>query len=567
MLPPPLPKETPPPLPVRPKKKRSVLGQLFRIFLWTAAIGLFLLVVVVGIGIALWNNGRATSWALDTAAKKDKKAAPIERPWPDPNPPKTIAKARTDASSLKSGADFFSPTNVWLASFHFTDGQWNGLGPDHVAPAKGLFGGDHREFPLSNTNASRNGLAGAVGLDFKWSAAEVELGGVAIPDAKIRFKGNGTYLHSRTSYKRPLKLELPKGKKNRLAGERVFNFGNLASDNSGLADTLAYEFFRDAGVPAPRTAFARTLLTIDGQFTNRPLGLYVMVEDIDERFLEDRFGDKPPTLFKPVTYHLFKDLGPDWSAYAKIYDPKKKIEEAAQKRVIECSQFVTTATDEEFARRCGEFFDLDETARFIAVLSLISSYDGFLNNGQNFYMYLNNETGQFGFIPWDLDHSWGGFIYTGTAQQREIASVMHPLARRVRLVDRLLAAPAFQTVYRKRVEEIFRKQFDPQRLSKRVDDLGAVIRPVVAEESDYRIQRFEQAMSATPNEGFREGNPEDPQRPVHKLKVFFEHRAKSVADQLAGKSEGHIFHLDSSGVEAAENQPAASEEAGATNKN
>ena len=538
MLPPALP-PLPPPLPLRPKKK-SLIKRLFIAFCWIAGGGIVGLAVIVGIVVLTLSHGPTQSWTMDTIAKKDKKAAPMEREWPDKNPPKVPAKARTDASGIKAAEDFFSPTNLWLAKFHFTSEQWDGLSPDHVTPAKGVFGGKE-EFPLQNTNASRNGLAGAVGLDFKWSAGEVELGGVSVSEAKVRFKGNGTYLHSRTSFKRPLKVEMPKGKKNRIAGEKVFNFGNLTADHSCLADTMAYEFFRAAGVPAPRTTFARVLLTIDGRFTDRPLGLYVMVEDVDDRFLADRFNDRPTSLFKPVTYHLFEDLGTEWQAYKKTYDPKKNTEDSAGQRVIECAKFVSHASDEEFARRCGEFFDLDETARFIAVLSLISSYDGFLNNGQNFYMYLDDASGRFGFIPWDLDHSWGGFVYTGTLAQRETASVMKPLARHVRLVERLFSAPAFAKLYRQRLGEIYKSQFDVAQLERRVDELAAVVRPVVKEESDYRIERFEKAVSKEAASGPRDGAPEDPHRPVHQLKLFMEHRYKSVEEQLAGKSTGYIF--------------------------
>ena len=35
---------------------------------------------------------------------------------------------------------------------------------------------------------------------------------------------------------------------------RLLNFVNLLADSSCLSDALAYEFFREAGCPAPRTA-------------------------------------------------------------------------------------------------------------------------------------------------------------------------------------------------------------------------------------------------------------------------------------------------------------------------
>lgn len=90
-------------------------------------------------------------------------------------------------------------------------------------------------------------------------------------------------------------------KDQQLAGRALLNFGNLSADLSFLSDALAYEFFRDAGVPAPRTTFARLFLSIDGKFTDRLIGLYVLVENPEDQWAEEAFGVKDVALFKPVT--------------------------------------------------------------------------------------------------------------------------------------------------------------------------------------------------------------------------------------------------------------------------
>jgi spore coat protein CotH len=540
---------TSPPIPSPPqiegssRREKSVLRRILQWFLWAVIICVSFLAIVVATIAWLWHTGRLQALILDHGGPGARPGMAMEHPW-EGNASEPVARldspaARRDAANLQSVDEFYSITNVWLARLHFSASEWTGLGPNRVKPVDGVFGGHGGEFPLRNPNADRNGLAGSLGYEFPWSTASVEIGGVAFDHTATRFKGNGTYVTSKKFFKRPFKVDLAHGRKGgKLAGEKVFNFANLVADHSGLSDAMSYEFFREAGVPAPRTAFARMLLTIDRKFTDRPLGLYVMVEDVDGEFLEDRFGYGTTALFKPVTYHLFDDLGGDWADYSGIYDNKTALDEDEKARVIECARFVTHASDEEFARRCGEFFDLDETARFIAVQSLLSSYDGFLNNGQNYYMYLDKTTDQFGFIPWDLDHSWGGFVYVGAEALREKSSIMHPWMGRMRLLERLFAVPEFKALYRQRIEEIFRSQFDVERLKRRVDDLAAVIRPFVHEESDYRINRFEKAVSSEWEDGLRDGIPDDPNRPVHQIKRFIENRAKSVAEQLEGKTQG-----------------------------
>ena len=67
----------------------------------------------------------------------------------------------------------------------------------------------------------------------------------------VRYKGNGTFLSGLHSFRRPFKLELNKhAPSQNLLGRTVVNLHNLEADRSFLSDTLGYEFFRDAGVPA-----------------------------------------------------------------------------------------------------------------------------------------------------------------------------------------------------------------------------------------------------------------------------------------------------------------------------
>ena len=65
------------------------------------------------------------------------------------------------------------------------------------------------------------------------------------------------------------------------------------------------------------------------------------------------------------------------------------------------------------------------------------------------------------------------------------------------------------------------------------------IRPAVAAESDFRVKRFDQAISNEWLPGPRDGNPEGPDAPVHQIKRFITNRIQSLRDQLDGKNQGH----------------------------
>src|SRR6185295_11634492 len=102
-------------------------------------------------------------------------------------------------------------------------------------------------------------------------------------------------------------------------------------------------------------------------------------------------------VFKPVTYDLFKHLGDEWTAYAAIYDLKTEATAEQRRRVIEFARLVTYASDAEFTRRGGDYLDLEKFARYLACEVLQAIYDGFLSDGQNFYLYLDSGANKFGF--------------------------------------------------------------------------------------------------------------------------------------------------------------------------
>ncbi|MDB6041138.1 MAG: Inner spore coat protein [Verrucomicrobiales bacterium] len=533
------------------KKKGDQLRGIIRGWQWLGikrqfrrlAVGLGIFFCILGslAGTFAWlaRHGYLTAWFIQHGAHQLVKEIPElgvpARPWPV-----TAADQAIPTQTIPTSAsEFYARTNIWISKFFFTNEQWKRIAPSHVAPVPDLMGGGGH-IALRNPKAHRNGLAGALGIDFNWTEAKLEIANLTFSKVAIRYRGNGTYVNSLFGPKQSFKVDLNKDEKaHNLAGVHTLNLVNSIPDNSYVHDALAEELFHDLGVPGPRTAY--TYLTIDapGYFTNQAIGLYVLMENIDSDFAVSRFGSKKTPIFKPVTYELFKDLGSDWNAYAGIYDLKTKATQEQEQRVIDFARLVTSASDADFSKKLGEYLDIDEFAAFLAGHVLLSSYDGFLANGQNYYVYLNPLTKKFGFISWDQDHAWGEFGYVGTAESREHASIWHPSAYSNRFLDRVLKVESFRTSYRKQLEQAIDNIFTVERLYPKIDQIGAIIRPAVAAESEFRLKRFDLALSTNWISGLRDTREaEGPKAPVHQIKRFIVNRAKSVRDQLAGKEEG-----------------------------
>lgn len=125
------------------------------------------------------------------------------------------------------------------------------------------------------------------------------------------------------------------------------------------------------------------------------------------------------------------------------------------------------------------------------------------------------------------------------AETREKASIWQPASYDFRFLDRVLKVEAFREVYRKTLERALAELFTVERLYGQMDELAAVIRPALAAENDFRLRRFEQAISTEWLPGNRDsGPPEGPTARVHQTKRFIAARVESVRAQLAGETEG-----------------------------
>ena len=409
--------------------------------------------------------------------------------------------------------------------------------------APGGPGNRARGMNLQGPEGKRNGLASALGIEFEHVHADMQFAGSTLKDVSVRYKGNGTFLESRGSLKRSFKINLSKyvpGRK--LAGITELNLHNNVTDPSWMNEVLSHRLHRDAGVPAPRTAYARVYVTVPGKHDRRYFGLYSIVEDVDKHFIEEHLGSSEGALFKPVSPTMFTDLGDNWAQYNQTYDPRGEVSAESKQRLISFCQFVSRASDAEFAAKLGDYVELDEFARFMSVMVWLSDLDGLLGPGQNLFVYLPKKTGKFVFIPWDQDHSFGQFGMRGTQEQRENLSIRKPWQGENPFLERVFKAEPFLKLYLAKMAEFSNGIFRPERFQAQDDEIAAAIRPAVREESEQKLARFEKVVageSSQPVGGFGGFGGFMPQ--AKPIKPFVKVRAQSVVDQVAGKSEGQTL--------------------------
>jgi spore coat protein CotH len=411
-------------------------------------------------------------------------------------------------------------------------------------------------------------------MDFTEVKGAFSLNGKTFDNVGIRYKGHGTFMSSFNSMKKPFKIAFDRyDKKGRLFNEAKISLNNNSMDASKIREAIAYDLFRESGVPAPRTAFAKVYLNVPGQYAQKYLGLYTMAENVEERFLKERFGAKDGLLLKPEGASDLPYLGENWSAYEKTYAPKSKATDAAKKRLTEFLRLIHQADDPTFESRIGTILDVNEFLRFLAVNAILVNHDSLLGIGHNFYLFLNPKTDRFVFIPWDLDLSFGGFPMAGDPRKLVDLSLTHPQIGRNRLIERLMAMKSVKEAYVKIVREIVSKNFAQAKLFNEIDRIQASVRPAVASESDDALRLFNDALASAgttkaaastdsavkivapktdptsrtfpaAGDGGRRGfrGPGGPFMfmPSMPLREFITERIASIDRQLDGKSQGYV---------------------------
>ncbi|HEY4263202.1 MAG TPA: CotH kinase family protein, partial [Schlesneria sp.] len=438
-----------------------------------------------------------------------------------------IAQQPETLSPQDDSGGVFGLTRVWKIHLHLTADNWKAMQPSRGGMPQ--FGGPPGASGSQGPAAFR---PGSFGFEFDYVKANIELDGESFKDIGVRFKGNGTYMMSASSRKRPLKVDFNRFVEDqRFHGLQQLNLHNNVMDPTHVRQALSYPVFQAAGVPAPRTAFAEISLTIDGECDHELLGLYTIVEDVDKAFLKQHFQTSKGMLLKPEGTHGLEYKGEDWAAY-EWYEPKTNVRKSDARRFISTLRLIHQADDEQFRREIDSYLDIDEFARFLAANTLLSNLDSFLTHVHNYYLYLSPASNKLMVLPWDMDLSMGAFFFAGSVDQLQELSISHPHVGSNKLLDRLLAWDEFDRIYRDHLRTLTESCFGEAGTTRSsLAVVQAAIKDLVAADAKLAANR-----PAGPRGGPGPGMFLNPPP----LETFLTKRRESIFAQLDGKSKGRV---------------------------
>jgi hypothetical protein len=278
-------------------------------------------------------------------------------------------------------------------------------------------------------------------------------------------------------------------------GLSKFMLNNSSQDSTYLAEYIATQMFRDAGLPAARVAHA--FVEVNG----RALGLYVLIEAMNKDFLKQYFRNAKGNLYEAYLQDISEKLDLDGGTDASQSDLTNLLAVARIEKPLERWSALQ------------QVLNVDGYLSHLALEMFTSHTDGYAMNRNNYRLYHDPADGRFHFLVHGLDWAYAN---TGVSIDPPKNSI---------ITKAVLQTPQGRKLYRERVRQLYTNVFRVDIMTNRVNVAVANLR----------------AAARNPNEGkeFENYGVEMRNRIVA--------RAKNIAEQL-GKPEPQPMKFDGSGI-------------------
>lgn len=295
--------------------------------------------------------------------------------------------------------------------------------------------------------------------------AQIELASgevLALPDIGVRLKG--VYGSFRTLDQKAaflLRFDHFDPDQEPLGLEKLA-LNNMVQDPSMIHEQLAYALFRDAGVPAPRSSYARV-------YVNDELyGLYSTVEATDNSvFLDTWFGNDDGNLYEG---EYGSDFYPGWGP---SFDLDNGVDVGFADIEALAAAFDAMVDPATFVDDADAVIDLGRYLQFAATEIFIGHWDGYAWTRNNYFVYRGGD-GRWTFIPWGTDQTffdylpiWGGdgrverMCGNSLPCRQQLAAEFAAVSQRVVDLDLVERCDQLLALIDEAMQEDPRREYDP----------------------------------------------------------------------------------------------------------
>jgi spore coat protein CotH len=303
---------------------------------------------------------------------------------------------------------------------------------------------------------------------------DIIIDGVSIDSVGVKTKGNSSF--NNPSQKKSFKIDLNQfvsGKE--FDGIKKFNLNNGFKDPTFLREKISYDCMRETGIPAPRCGFANVYLN------NQYWGVYTVVEEVNKKFLTQRFSENDSNLYKGDPHGDLKWKGANPADYYPHYTLETNENTSNDWRgLVHFIDKINFTPAQNFYDSLEKVMDTQTFLKNWAMTNLFVNLDSYIGSGHNYYIYHAENDNKMHWIAWDFNEAFGNFKMNLTSQQLlnySLFSVGNPGSRP--LIEKMAA----NTLYRQQLADItcnlLHTYFTQDYLFPKIDSLANAIRPHV----------------------------------------------------------------------------------------
>jgi spore coat protein CotH len=261
-------------------------------------------------------------------------------------------------------------------------------------------------------------------------------------------------------------------------GEEELNLNGSHNDPTMVREKLFYDLWNGMGMPARKTAFVN--LYINGNY----YGLYTNLEEYDEIFLQNRFGNSSGNLYK-CTYPASLDyLGTDQQSYKNIvssaatggraYELETNTDADDYSDFVHLVTVINETAIDDLPCELEKIFDVDSYLRAYALDVSSGNWDDYSFNQNNYYLYHNPATGKFIFLAYDCDNTFGvDFVGVdwGTRNIYSWFDSSYPLTARI------MQVPEYKDRFSYYLNQLLNDVLLPAKMDPHIDSMKTLIAP------------------------------------------------------------------------------------------
>ena len=329
-----------------------------------------------------------------------------------------------------------------------------GTGNDATDPSAALY--DPENLPRFDLELPTESLAALDSvrdaedpLQETYVTAALTYGAERITNIGLRFKGEGSF--QKLDRKPAFKLKFDEFVEDQtFFGLRRMALNNAFEDPSFVAERLAYDLFRAAGLPAPRCNNA--VVYVNGTF----YGVYVNVEAEDKTFLRRWFASDEGNLYEEGQ----RDFVPGAEQAFDLETNEALNDKSDLVGLIASIQ--AASNGDSFLQQIGGRLDTAQFLKFTAAEAAVNQWDMYAYTVfyvNNLRIYAEPTSNKFSFIPWGMDLSMKPFrdsdrpFIRAFEVTRQSDRANGPVSAGL-IFQRCLASPACKSAYADAVLQI-----------------------------------------------------------------------------------------------------------------